>query len=58
MSNRRLEDVSLTCILNHYITSSKHLFDIWQETSYRRLADEQTLVLIKNTSSRCKNHIK
>jgi len=35
MSNRRLEDVSLTCILNHYTlkTSSKRLFDIWQETS-------------------------
>jgi len=32
MSNRRLEDVSLTCILNHYIlkTSSKCQFDIWQ----------------------------
>jgi len=30
MSNRRLEDVSLTCILNHYMlkTSSKRLFDI------------------------------
>jgi len=30
MSNRRLEDVSLTCFLNHYIleTSSKRLFDI------------------------------
>jgi len=30
MSNRRLEDVSLPCILNHYILkrSSKHLFDI------------------------------
>jgi len=32
----------------HYIeTSSKRLFDIWQETSYRRLADEQTLLKIR-----------
>jgi len=48
MSNRRLEDVSLTCILNHYIikTSSKRLFDICQETSSRRTADEQTLLKI------------
>jgi len=28
------------------LTSSKHLFDIWQETSYRRIADEQTLLKI------------
>jgi len=49
MSNRRLEDVSLTRILNHYIlkTSSKRLFDICQETSYRRTADEQTLLKIR-----------
>jgi len=29
------------------LTSSKRLFDIWQETSYRRLADEQTLLKIR-----------
>jgi len=29
------------------LTSSKHLFDIWQETSYRRIADEQTLLKIR-----------
>jgi len=48
MSNRCLEDVSLTCILNHYIleTFSKHLFDIWQEMSYRLIADKQTLLKI------------
>jgi len=59
MSNRHLEDVSLTCILNHYIlkTSSKRRFDIGQETSYRCIADEQFLNTLKNTSSRCKHYI-
>jgi len=56
MSNRRLEDVSLTCIINHYILkkSSKRLFDIWQETSYRWYWANT----LKNTSSRCKHYIK
>jgi len=29
------------------MTSSKRLFDIGQETSYRRIADEQTLLKIR-----------
>jgi len=35
------------------LTSSKHLFDIWQETTYCRWANT-----LKNTSSRSKNQIK
>jgi len=33
------------------LTSSKCLFDIWQETSYRRIADEQTLLKIYRSLS-------
>jgi len=53
MSNRRLEDVILTCILNHYIlkTSSKR-------TSDRKQTECRWANTLKNTSSRCKHYIK
>jgi len=43
MSNRRLEDVILTCILNYYILKTSS--SIWQETSCRCIADEQKLCM-------------
>jgi len=32
------------------LTSSKRLFDIWQETSYRRIADEQTKIRLQDVN--------
>jgi len=41
--------MSLRCndLMHVKLTSTKRLFDIWQETSCRRIADEQTLLKIR-----------